>query len=237
MNRRKMNIARWYALGLAVLLVVACLMIATGTSLARYRSEAVKSLQFEVREPVAVCLGKVEYSESEITENELGDPDAGTFVPIHDGRWELNEKGQLQLQFAVANGTSDQDYDEVSRQFSVRLVATQGVQTGEDLAVTLILPPEEKADTVAGSTNSAESIPPTQIKATAVRIAPDTQLHRTFGDGWVFYFLDENGEEELFWTLEGGQFSWLDLDITVDHGAVMDTSLLQLQIVGGPVED
>ena len=216
MKRWKLNISSWYSLGLTALLVISCLVVSTGMAWARYRTEETESIYFKAREPVSVYLGKVEYGEGNAAE--------GEFVQTNEGSWELNEDGQLQLRFAVANGTSEAAFEERNQEVYVRIVGSLGIQTvADNISLKLTYPNEEKPDT------------PNVVKATAVRIDPNSTLYSTYGDGWVFTFREEG--EELTWTLEGGELSYIEMDLTVEGGTMADTSLLQLQIASRYIKE
>lgn len=232
MNRRKPNMTRWYALGLAVILAVGGLVMSVGVTWARYRTDVNGSVFFQARKPLAVWLGKMETAD-----------DGGTvFTPTGQRSWEQAEGG-LQLDFAVANGTSPEVFETADQRFHIRLMGSLGAWSGEETAaIYLVIPPVEppaEEETETETEETTEQIPtvpaePTRVKATAVRIEPNTQLWNTFGDGWAFCFLDEQTGEELVWTLEGGGLSCLDLDLVIEGGTLTDTSLLQLQIVRAP---
>ena len=216
MKRWKLNISSWYSLGLTALLVISCLVVSTGMAWARYRTEETGSIYFKAREPVSVYLGKVEYGEGNAAE--------GKFVQTNEGSWELNENGQLQLRFAVANGTSEAAFEERNQEVYVRIVGSLGIQTvADNISLKLTYPNEENPDT------------PNVVKATAVRIDPNSTLYSTYGDGWVFTFREEG--EELTWTLEGGELSYIEMDLTVEGGTLADTSLLQLQIASRYIKE
>lgn len=221
MNHRKLNISRWYALGLAALLLAGCMVLAVGTSLARYRYETQKKLLFEPRAPIAVMVTKLTGTGALDTKTAVG--------------WEKQEDGKLLLNFAVTNVTSAADAEEVTWQeqdleFRVRLVGSLKAWTedqAEDVTEEVILTDGTLLQTTTGSPETAKE---KEFVAEVMRIPENTSLYHSFGDGWVFRFLDEEGEE-LTWELEGGVLSCVELDITIDASAVSDTSLLQLQII------
>lgn len=219
MNQRKPNMTRWYALGLAVVLMVGCLAMSVGVTWARYRTDVNGSVFFQARKPLSVCLGRME----------AADDGGAVFTTTGQRSWEMVD-GRLQLDFAVANGTSLEAFEAADQRFYIRLLGSLGAWSGEETAaIYLVIPPTEES--VEEATETAE---PTLVKAAAVRIEPNTQLWNTFGDGWAFCFLDEQSGEELVWTLAGGGLSCLDLDLVIDGGTLTDTSLLQLQIVRAP---
>lgn len=209
MSRKKRNTSRWSALGLSVLLLTASLILATGTVLARYRTEIDKFLSFKARKPVAVHMGQ-------------RDPETLDFVIPETMNWGIND-GQYQLQFTVANGPEKDSYEEMNQNFRVRLVCSLGIWAGENPVSILLTQPDTEE--------------PTVYTAQPVRITQDSLLYNTFGDGWVCYFLDDKGEE-LTWHLEGGEFSCQDLDLTIvpEDGQEMNEARLQVQIISDTEE-
>lgn len=216
MNQRKQNISSWYSLGIAALLVVFCLVVSTGTTQARYRTEVSESIRFEVRKPVSVYLGTMEYPE---------DSSDGVFVQNNAGSWEENEDGLLQLDFAISNGTSKSKFEEENQQVYIRLVGSLGIQEEDTpLSLTLTFPNAENPEETE------------QVKATAARIVSGSALHTTFGEGWIFRFEDDDGRE-LFWDLKGGELSCIEMALILEDGTLTDASLLQLQIASRYIKE
>ena len=223
MNRRKMNISLW-SLGLVVLLTMAALVGATGTSLARYRAETAASLQFSAQIPTQIRLGQL------VTDSESGET---KFVPDVGGTWTQTD-GQSRLCFAVSNMIDAEKSAAEDQQVSLRLVASAGIWDGTSIAtVNLMIPrtddsAQEPED--SGNGDSAQEQEPSYdiFPATAVRITVDSPLYNTFGDGWVFTFQDAEGEE-CSWLLEGGSLSVLAMTLVLEGPTVTDPSLLQLQ--------
>lgn len=216
MDQRKSNISSWYSLGLAALLMVFCLVVSIGTTQARYRTEVSKSIHFDVRKPVQIYLGSVEYTE---------DSEEGIFIQHNEGSWEKNEEDLLQLNFAVANGTSKTSYAEEDQQVYIRVVSSLGIQEEEEpLPLTLTFPSAEDPEKTE------------EVKAKAVRIVAGSTLHTTFGEGWMFRFENEEGEE-LAWDLKGRKLSCIEMVLILEDGTLTDASLLQLQIAGRYMND
>ena len=208
MNRKNKNIFRWSALGLSVLLMTTALLLATGTAWARYRAEIDMLLNFKAKKPVTVSVGQIDSETSEFT------------IP-GELAWEMTE-GQQKLRFAVANCEKADEFPKEDQRFQVRLVGGLGIWTGEaPAAITLTI----HADTADGE--------PTVVEAQPVRIQEETLMYNTFGDGWIFCFLDEDGEE-LSWTLEGREFSCRQMDLTIvlEDGQQISPTRLQLQVTG-----
>lgn len=206
MNQRKPNISRWYLLGLAALLMAGSLMLSIGTTLARYRVENEKTILFEPRAPIAAALGKMD-------EN-------GVFVPTNELVWTPQTDGTKKLTFAVSNYIAGDTCQEENLLVRVRLVGSLAAWSEEETA----------SFTLTDKTVLEEGAP-RNYTAQVMRIPQNTALYHAFGDGWVFRFLDESGEE-LAWTLEGGVLSCVELDVTMDASSLTGTSLLQFQIVG-----
>lgn len=230
MKRWKLNISPRYFQGLAALLVIACLLLATGVTWARYRMEMDGSVYFETRKPVSVYLGRVEYSESETVPEEVPDETApeelpkGEFVQTDEGNWELGEDGKLHLKFAVANGISETDFEERTQNVYLRFVGSLGAQTaGNPISLSMSIPQKDKPEELV------------QVKAEAVPIVPEAPLYTTFGEGWVFCFMVEG--QELTWKLKGGELSIIEMDVTLEDGTLADTSLLQLQVSSRYISD
>lgn len=223
MNQRKPNKSLWYSLGLAVLLCAAFLVVATGTTLARYRTEREAEITFEVRAPAQICLGTVRTITAEEATEDLK-ADTEVFDPTVEPAWETVEDVP-QITFAVANGTSTTDFSNRDQKLQLRLIGTLGVWTGtQPASMHLLLPAEDGSDTV------------NKIQATVTPIAEGTVLHQTHGDGWIYTFQDAN-EEELSWTLPGGELSYISLTVTMEGAVLSDPSLLQLQMIADLISE
>lgn len=223
MNQRKPNNSLWYSLGLAVLLMAGCLVAFTGSSLARYRAEREKTIQFTVRVPDQVYLGTMQTVTDEDTD--ASGEGTLTFVSSAGASWET-VNGVAQMEFAVANGASEEEFAAMDQQIRIRLMGSLGLWTGTETAkVKLLLP----APTEEDPENCEE------IAADVTRISKESPLYKVFGDGWVFTFPDEKGEERV-WTLEGGEFSYISMKIIVEDVALTEASLLQLQVTGETVQ-
>lgn len=226
MSQRKQNISRWYLLGLAAILTVGCMMVSVGTTLARYRVDNEKTILFEPKTPVAVALGTVDgegnfdpagtiaWTEQTITIT----PEEG------DSSTESQTKKVYALNFAVANYISEGKFQEKDLTVRIRLVGSLDAWN-ETTPGTVVL-----TDGV-----TLEDGTQREFTATVTGIPENTALYHSFGVGWVFQFVDENGQE-LTWTLEGGKLSCQSLNITMDAAGLSGTSLLQLQIVGETTE-
>lgn len=219
MNQRKTNNSPWYSLGLAVLLCVAFLVVATGTTLARYRAEREKGITFAVREPEQICMGTTRaISAEEGTEvlpagKEVFDPDG---VP----QWETVE-GVTQLSLAVANGISETEFSEKDQKIRLRLIGTLGLWTETETASIYLL---------------SEDGSGTKIKATVTPITKGTALYNTHGEGWIYTFQDAEGEE-LSWTLAGGELSYISMTVIIEDASLTGDVMLQPQVIGEVISE
>lgn len=212
MNRQKQNRTLWLVSALLPILLLGCLIASAGSALARYRAESKEIIEFEVRPPDQVVLGQMVTAED----------GSVSFDPKAQGVWETVE-GKQQLEFTIANGTSKDDCSRENQRIRLRLIGSLGIWDGtEEFSVTLQLPPEEDAE---------DSEKPKTVKATVTRILEDSPMYTTFGDGWVFTFLDED-EKELSWLLEGGTLNTVTMTLILDGLSGNEASLLQLQISG-----
>lgn len=231
MNRRKMNISLC-SLGLALLLTVAALVSAAGTTLARYRAEATEPITFTARPAGQIRLGQL------VT----GEDGGVAFVPDAQGAWEP-EDGRYRLTFAVSNLITGETFAADDQQVYLRLVGTPGIWDGaETVKITLLMPAAAATEAETQTPENTETAEDPEestapeanydaFQAVATRIGVDSPLYNTFGDGWVFSFLNEDGMERS-WTLEGGTLSVLEMTLTLEGTALTDPSLLQLQITG-----
>lgn len=220
MNQRKPNRKAWYSLGLMMLLCICVLVVATGTTFARYRAERERTITVQVRKPEQIHLGTV----SILTDDT--DPTVVTeeFVPTTQLVWKT-DGGVTQLEFAIANGVSELDHSTRDQKVQLRMIGTLGNWTGTDAAkLSLTLPPEEDSE--------EESV----IEATVTPLIEGTALYHTYGEGWLYTFLDEE-EKELFWELPGGQLSYVSLTVTINGEVPSDLSLLQPYVISEVISE
>lgn len=225
MKQSKPNRMRWYCLGLTALLSIAFLVAATGTTLARYRAQREEEIQISVRQPEQIHLGTVNIlTDEEPATGEDAPEVTEQFVATTDLTWETQE-GVAQLKFAVANGTTQTDYSARTQQFQLRMIGTLGIWTESQIPILkLTLFPEEGGEQEVTFT------------ATATPIPAGAALHRVYGDGWIYTFLDENGEE-VCWQLPGGSLSYLSMTVTAEGELPQTLSLLQPQVIAETVRE
>lgn len=213
MSRRKLNI--W--MGLTLFLLLLCLIAAIGVTFARYRADESKPLFFTVREPGQVYLGTMATAD---------EADRLVFDHQSVGSWKEVDSS-LQLSFTVANGTSRQAYTGMDQIFTVRLVGSLGIWDGTDVAeVTL---------RVAKENTEEADLPYEEFAGLATQIQKESPLYQTYGEGWVFSFLNEAGEE-MTWPLKGNAFSSVDMTVVLESSQLTNPSLLQPVITGYPAK-
>lgn len=207
MTRRKSNISAWCVLALSVVLTVGCLAVSVGTAFARYREDVNGEVSLRVREPAQVYLWSGSDPSSEYT--------SGV------GSW-VENNGDRELNFMVTNVGSNGQIPDATQEFYLRMVASLGAWDGQSqLTVRLTWTREETSESV---------------EATITRIEPDTPLYKNFGEGWLFTFRDKK-DRELLWELEGDTRSTISMQLTMENGEPVDSSLFLLQVTGNMATD
>ena len=213
MKHRKLNTPVYLSLGLCAVLMVLCLMVATGTTFARYRLDQTLSMEMEARPLDQVYLGRWGIDE---------DTDKPIFLTDEQNTWKTVD-GETSLEFTVSNGLTEESFAGKDLRVYVRIVGTLDIRNGGNGPVLKLLVP-------AGE----EGEDPEEFIGKPERIPQGTQLYHIFGEGWIFRFCDEEGEE-IFQTLEGGSLNWTELKLIMElpQGDPNSyTGLLQLQITG-----
>ena len=219
MNQRKPNSRTWYLLGFTALLCIVLLVTATGTAFARYRAEREAEIKFKVRVPDQVHLGTV----TTVTDPTSGAP-GEVFTPDTQLSWET-KNGVTQLRFAVANGNSETDFSARDQRVRLRMIGTLGVWDGtQTTQLSLILPALEEG--------GEERI----VTATVTPFIEGTALQLTYGDGWLYTFLDEEGEE-IYWELPGGELSYVTLTVAATGEVPENLNLLQPYVTAEAIQD
>lgn len=140
----------------------------------------------------------------------FGGKTANGFTPMADTLTEI-ENGQV-LDFVVSNGESQAQFSKEDQHPCVRLYVSLSLGNGDNLSATL---------TVDGK----------QYTAVARRLDGESPICQSFGEGWIYCFTDENGEE-LRWFLEGDKLSAIDMSLLVEVDTGLDSSLLRLMVTG-----
>ena len=129
------------------------------------------------------------------------------------------------LKFSIANGTAKDDYSGRDQMARLKMVGTLGLWDGTrtpELLVYYQARPEDEQDTVAAAV--AEPIP------------RGSALWYTYGDGWIYTFLDANGEE-LLWELPGGRLSFVTMTVVIDGEVTDRVNLLQPFVAAEPKQE
>lgn len=187
MDRQKNSLLR-HLLCLALLLCMAALVIATGTTYARYRTDAEAEILFEVKTPSQIVIGTV------LTDAEGNEE----FDPNGILGWKT-EGNTATLEIAVSNGSSGNGVKD--QEIKLRLIGGLGLSVGEGTAEVTLKITEDGSEKI--------------FYAEAEKILENTALHFEHGDGWVFTFFEENGKE-FSRILEGGKSSYIKMSIIVD---------------------
>lgn len=218
MNQRKPNYTIKYV-GLLVLICLTLLVSATGTTYARYRAERERKLNYLVREPEQIYLGTMQ----PLPEEGGSAEEKFVFRVSDQFVWETKQ-GITQLELVISNGLSNSEYSNRNQMVQLRMIGSLGIWLGSDTPkLYLVLPPEED-----GEENCI-------VNGTVTPIAEGTALHQTYGDGWIYTFADEDGQE-LFWELDGGELSYVSVLIGIDGETPEDLSLLQPYVIAEVID-
>ena len=114
MKRRKLHISPALRLGMAVLLLLCCMIVALGVTFARYHNGEKGSLTFRPYKDSQVCLGYM---------------DEDSFVNAQND-WVQAEE-QLQLSFAISYVSSNRKFAPADQVVCLRVVASLGVWNEE----------------------------------------------------------------------------------------------------------
>ena len=119
------------------------------------------------------------------------------------------ENGQ-ELSFLISNGQSRADFSQHTQQAQVRLFCSLGLGDSGNLSAVL-------------------TVDETDYNAVAVKIDTGSPMYASFGEGWAYCFVDEDGNE-LLWELEGGQLSVTQMKLTIHAAPGLDPSALRLTV-------
>jgi len=131
----------------------------------------------------------------------------------------VQENGVYAMEFLVCNGSSETKFAERDQEVSLSLLASGALLNGEEAVVELIVPTEDGEETFI---------------ATVQPILKGSSYETKFGDGWVFRFLDK--DEEMTWTLNGGELSMLQAKITLADAKFVSDCQLQISVTGEAAE-
>lgn len=145
----------------------------------------------------------------------LAGKDPENYTP-EAAQWEASGTARM-MQFLITNTGSDDVIPEADQTCTLRLAASLDVWDGvSPISIQLAYTKGANAQILQG-----------QIS----RIEPDTVLHRQFGDGWLITFCDRWDREMLF-RLEGGQRSWISMELLLETEQTIDEGMIQLLLEG-----
>lgn len=134
---------------------------------------------------------------------------------LEDDTWSEEGEGVYSLRFRLSNAPSPERY--VQRDLNIALRVASTVSDRDGTAVLRL--------SVGGDEYIGEAKP----------ITEGTVLWRQYGDGFLYRFFNEAGEE-LCWTLRGGCFSQTEMSLTVSggvEGTVFTLMTVQAEKQGG----
>lgn len=108
-----------------------------------------------------------------------------------DGNW-VEEENVQELTFSLENTNSEE-----AAAGELYVLASEGIENPDKLEIVL---------TAQGVRYTAQAQP----------IVPGSVLHRSFGDGWVYRFLDDQGQEKT-WDLKPAQQQTFVLSVETDE--------------------
>ena len=114
-----------------------------------------------------------------------------------------------EIPFLISNGTAD-SYASYTQQAQVRLFCSLGLGDSSNLTAEL---------TVGEQTYTAVATP----------ISKDSPIYPSMGEGWVFCFVNEFGEE-LRWELPGGRLSIQQMQLKVHAAPGVESGILRLTV-------
>ncbi len=194
-----------YLLKILLLLLIACIVLAVGVTYGRYQS-SIAAASFNVTAVPADSFG--------VFGGVLNGENAESSWSALDSGWYLTDDG-AKLQFFVTNGDSIQKFSQRDRTYSIKIVSS----TADDpLNVTLSYI-DDKGNTM-------------ELPANPERIKEGSSLYDSYGEGWVYSFLDMSSNEVEF-LLEGAKFSYRNFTLNVSGAS--DPSLINLIVTGNLV--
>lgn len=115
-----------------------------------------------------------------------------------------------EISFFITNGENARVYAGYTQQAQVRLLCSLGLGDSGNLTAELLV--DEKVYT-----------------AVAYPISPASPIYASMGDGWVYCFVDEAGNE-LRWELEGGKLSTREMKLNVRAVPGVESGVLRLMV-------
>ena len=193
-----------------MILCISLLVVSVGVTYARYWEEHHGDVDFQVRESETVFLGTI---------------DNNVFTQANQLEWKVEDE-VVTLQFAVANGLSETDYSNIDQKVQLSLIGSLGLLKNGQLPTAAVT-----FQTEGGETKT--------VWAIASAIEKGTMLYHSYGDGWLYRFYEytEEGNRELRLELPGGEFSCIDMLVTVQGETSERLSFLQPLISAEAIEN
>ena len=180
--------------------MVCLLVLATGTTFARYQAERQESLAFQVTEPQLLFLGTIKED---------------VFVPTDRLEWVVEDEVAT-LTFAVANGSAEQGVSTRDQAIQLRMLGSLGIgEEGKTPSLTATF------QTPDGKKQS--------IKGKAASIKSGSAMYHSYGAGWVYSFYESTteGTQEVSLELPGGELNYIIITVKVKSNLPENVNLLQ----------
>ena len=209
MQRQNPNNPLWAKIGLLLLCLLLCSVLILGVTFGRYLQDF-----SPVTYPFVADGGGTLVLGGTVTQDWL---DKGVW-PDMATDWTV-QADTATLAFSISNGRSAEGATSRSQLATVRLVAGLGIGAPENMTVTLSFSHNGQMRTLTGE---------------AERIQKGSMLYQNYGDGWIYYFYDDLGNEKNF-TLSGGKLSYENMTVTLTGDT--DPVLCQLQVFGSYIDE
>ena len=208
---------------LLLVLSIGCLVAATGTTFARYRSESKEDLLFQVREPNQVLLGTVQMAQA--------DSEKETFASSERLEWTVQD-GIASLTFSAANGSDSENFSPGDQAVRLRMLGSLTLAekgTMPELVVTYVY-----KKTMVDGTEKEET---KTVTGEVSYIVEGSSLYNTYGPGclYTFYETTAEGKREVTWELPGGKLSYITLTIQSTGDISGITGVLQPLILADTI--
>ena len=200
-NRR----TAWLQFSMALLLCVALMTAALGTTYARYKMDSsrafkmtyeAKTDQVYIRAVENIDTVDAEDVDTENVSAENGDAENASTEAT---------KENFEMEFVLSNGTARDSYCTYDQTATLSMFATLGLEEPENYTITL--------------TDGW-----TVYEAECRKVAEGTVWYSLYGPGWIYSFYNEAGEE-ISWHLSGTRFIEKKMVITIEGESELPAAL------------